>query len=129
MAKVNIKKKTNKNKGKSQKKLVLIILSCAIALSVLCSLIFGFKLYAYGKDVTILYSVGDGTMKNTTQVVEVCKSYKLETPKNYDREFLYWSTDGKQSGKVDISGVWLVTTKDKVVLYAVWGPREYTGNY
>ena len=133
MAHSNSKKKNNNKKfGKRQKKITLIILSCVVALTVLCSVVFGFKLYAYGKDVTVVYAVNGGTISASTQVVEVCKSYTLKTPIRSDKKFLYWSTDGTEKGKVKSSGLWLASTKKQVVLYAVWGKSsdsDWTSNY
>ncbi|MBR2336626.1 MAG: hypothetical protein IKA61_01630 [Clostridia bacterium] len=129
MAKTYSKKKKKINKH--QKKTALLILTGVIFISIVCSLMFGLKLYAYGKDVTVVYAANGGTVEVSTQVVEVCKSYQLKTPTHSgDREFLYWSTDGTEKGKVKSSGLWLLSTEDQIVLYAVWGEeKEWTGNY
>lgn len=115
-----------------QKNKLLLSLCVFVAVCILATLVFGLKLYAYGKDVKIVYSTSDGTsVAGGHQIVEVCKKYKLKTPKDTtgdEREFLYWSTNGKASGKVDMSGIWLEST-DNIILYAVWGDGEWSNNY
>lgn len=122
MAKVNAKHKKKINKN--QKKIVLIVLCVVVALSMLSAVFFGFKLYAYGKDVKVIYNANGGKLSSQTDVVEVCKKYTLDTPKQSGYKFLYWSTDGKATGKVATSGLWLTTTKNEIRLYAVWEELE-----
>ena len=130
MAKVYSKNKNKKKFDKHRKKTVLLVLTAIILLSIACSAVFGLKLYAYGRDVQVIYSANGGTVSVSSETVEVGKSYQLKTPTHEDREFLYWSTDGTEKGKVANSGRWLVSTKKQVVLYAVWGEESgWTGNY
>lgn len=126
MAKVNSKKK---NKA-YRKRLFLIILSSIILISLTCTLFLGFKIHTYGREVTVIYAAGEGEVQPATQVVYVYKRYQLATPSNPDREFLYWSLDGTEKGKVNIDGIWRVSSDRQVVLYAVYG-EEYgwTENY
>ena len=81
MARAYTVKKNYKKKAKvSGKKITLIALCGVVLLSILCTLLFGLKIYAYGKDVTIIYVYNGGDIIQDTQVVEVCKSYTLVTP-------------------------------------------------
>ena len=132
MAKVTTKSKNKKKNLKKQKKLILMILSGVVALSILCSVFFGFKLYAYGKDVKIIYNSNGATLSSQTQTVEVCKRYTLLKPTRSGYTFLYWSTNNKADGRVATKGIWLASTDDEVRLYAVWEKNEdaeYTSNY
>ncbi len=116
---VNNKSK-NKKKAKN-KKVLLIVLSSIIFVSIVCTLLFGLKIYAYGKDVTVIYVTNGGEVGQEMQVVEVCKSYTLQTPYRSGYEFAYWSTEPDGSKRVSNSGIWTVSTKSQVVLYAIWG--------
>ena len=115
-----------------QRKFVLLVLSGVIFISIVCTALFGFKLYAYGKDITVKYNPNGGTMVTTVQTVEYHKDYTLKTPRasNDEMKFLYWSTDGTAKGKVSTTGKWRVSTKKEITLIAVWGESdEWTKNY
>lgn len=114
------KRKKKKGLTAQNKKLIIMIMSIVLAVSILTSLFVGFKLYAFGKDIKITYVLRGGSLATTTQTVEVCKKYKLPTPRREDYQFMYWSLDKEGKKKVDISGIWLNTTVD-VTLYANWG--------
>ena len=115
-----------------QKNKILTVLCIFVVACILATAVFGLKLYAYGRDVKVVYSTSGGTsVSGGYQIVEVCKKYKLKTPKDTTgdgREFLYWSTNGKESGRVSMSGIWLEST-DNIILYAVWGEGEWSNNY
>lgn len=129
-------KTANKKKGDKKanffsenKKIILIVMSVVIALSILASVFFGFKLYAFGKEVTITYKTRGGNLASDTQIVKVCNGYQLYTPTDsLEREFVYWSLDVKGKEKVDMSGIWLLSTED-IVLYANWEDGGWTPNY
>ena len=137
MAKVSTKKgnsnkKNSKKMSVQQRKFVLLVLSSVIFISIVCTALFGFKLYAYGKDITVKYNPNGGTMVTTVQTVEYHKDYTLKTPRasNDEMKFLYWSTDGTAKGKVSTTGKWRVSTKKEITLIAVWGESdEWTKNY
>ena len=134
MARSYTVKKNSKKKAKvNSKKVLLIALSGVVLLSIVCTLLFGLKIYAYGKDVTIVYVTNGGEVGQDTQLVEVCKSYTLQTPYRSGYEFAYWSTEPDGSRKVSTSGIWTASTKTQVVLYAIWqsyAPEDdWTGNY
>ena len=114
------KRKKRKGLTAQNKKLIIMIMSIVLAVSILTSLFFGFKLFAFGKDIKITYVLRGGSLATATQTVEVCKKYKLPTPQRDDYQFMYWSLDKEGKKKVDISGIWLNTTVD-VTLYANWG--------
>ena len=126
----NVKKNKSKKITAKQKKLIAIIFSGVIFLSIVCTALFGFKLYAYGRDISIIYDTKGGKIDSQFQTVEFYKDYTLKTPTypGGELEFAYWSTDGTEKGKVENTGKWLVTTERRVVLYAVW-VDEYTKNY
>ena len=127
----DVKKRKSKKITAHQKKLIAIIFCCVIFLSIVCTALFGFKLYAYGKDVTIIYDTGIGRMDSNFQTVEFYKSYSLKTPTDPSGEYTFvcWSTDGTEKGKVANTGKWRVTTKDKITLIAVWGSPEWSNYY
>ena len=132
MGKVVAKKKSGLST--KTKRIILIALSAVIGLSIVCSAFFGFKLYAYGRDVTIIYDASGGKLDSPTQVVEVGKAYTLKTPVASGKVFLYWSTDGTEKGKVKTSGRWFVSAEKQIVLRAVWqvsapNGEQWTGNY
>ena len=119
------------------KKKLIAIMSAAIVVCIMASLFFGFKLYAYGKDVEITYVNTSGvSMSVTTQKVEVCKKYTLKTPtdkSDKEREFLYWTTvkpgtGNTEKGKVNSTGLWLLSTRD-ITLYPVWGDANWSDHY
>lgn len=135
MANATTKNKNSKNgKNKSNffaqnKKLILIVMSVVIAVSILAAVVFGFKLYAFGKEVKITYKTRGGNLANETQIVRVCNDYSLYTPTHpQEKTFEYWSLDVKGKEKVEPSGIWLLSTDD-IVLYANWGDDGWTDNY
>ena len=141
-------KKVNKTNGKGteakgkktvaltveQKNKLLLSLCVFVAVCILATLVFGLKLYAYGRDVKVVYidrSKPEPSQLVGDQIVEVCKKYKLKTLKDTTgdgKEFLYWSTNGEESGRVSMSGIWLEST-DNIILYAVWSEGEWTENF
>lgn len=132
MAKTKTKKKNGGKKTNffsENKKLILIVMSVVISLSILASVFFGFKLYAFGKEVKITYKTRGGSMASETQIVRVCNGYSLYTPiHSLDKAFSHWSLDVKGKEKVDMNGLWLLSTED-IVLYANWGEDGWTPNY
>ena len=137
MANTYSKGKNSKKKVKAKSnKIVLIILSAIVVFSIGVSLLFGLKLYAYGKDVSIVYVTNGGSIGQEMQIVEVGKSYSLPTPVRKGYQFLYWSTEENGSRKVSQNGIWIASTKPQVVLYAIWDSSyqvpdgdDWTGNY
>ena len=120
----NSKKKAKENK----KKILLIVFSGIILLSIVCTMLFGLKIYAYGKEVTIIYVYNGGEIIQDSQVVEVCKSYTLVTPTRSGYNFAYWSTEQDGSKRVSNSGIWTTSTKPQVVLYAIWQAGNTDGD-
>lgn len=135
MARSYTVKKNSKKKSKANgKKALLVVFSAIVLVSIVCTLLFGLKIYAYGKDVTVVYVTNGGDVGQDMQVVEVCKSYTLQTPYRSGYEFAYWSTEPDGSRRVSNSGIWTVSTKSQVVLYAIWqgynnDGEHWTGNY
>ena len=133
----NTAKKTPKNKSGAKqesflsknKKIILVVMSVVIALSILVSVVLGFKLYAFGKEVKITYVTRGGNLASETQIVKVCNDYTLYKPTHsQEKTFKYWSLDIKGKEKVDSSGLWLLSTED-IVLYANWADDGWSGNY
>ena len=111
------------------KKMILVVMSVVVALSILVSVVLGFKLYAFGKEVKITYVTRGGNLASETQIVRVCNDYSLYTPMHpNEKTFKYWSLDLKGKEKVDASGLWLLSTED-IVLYANWADDGWSGNY
>lgn len=124
----NSNKKANKKTDKTKRnRILIIVLSSVVLVSILCTLLFGLKLYAYGKDVTVIYVANGGKVSQEIQTVEVGKKYTLVTPTREGYTFLYWSTKEDGSKKVSNGGLWTASTESQVVLYAIW-QSSYDGS-
>lgn len=125
-------KKKLKQKGlnKKTKVLLLSIMSVVVALSIATAVIFGFKLYLYGKEFKVTLNPNGGKVSPITKVVEFGKKYSLPKAIKDGEVFAYWQVrDGNK--KVELKGVWTID-KD-VVLDAVWQSdieeKDWTDNY
>ena len=109
-------------------------MSVVVALSVVATVVFGFKMHLYGTKYTVTLNANGGKVTPITMQVEFGKEYSLPKATKEGEVFAYWRIGGEQT-KVKLKGVWTID-KD-VTLVAVWQSEvkdydnddDWTGNY